>query len=359
MKFKVGDRVKFLNEKGGGVISKIISPSLVHVAIEDGFEIPVVPAELVLDEAEKAGETRPIFVPGPTEEIILPPLDEEETDSSKSAIRKLGFRGELADGIYLAWVPQDQRWLITGLIDIYLVNYTGYEVLYSVVLHNAEGTYDGIDYDVLEPRTKILLDTIEREDIETWTDGVIQLLFHSDKMQSLLMPANAVFDIKPARIYKEGNYKETPILDEKAFVISLVEMNIHPVYSRSIKDKKFEAQEHVGRKPHVKKEKAFIEKHATAEGEAVVDLHIGELVNNITGLSGHDMLKLQKDYFVKALESAIAENYSRVTFIHGVGNGVLRDELARLLKEYENMEDQPASLAKYGVGAIDVLIKNE
>ena len=40
MKFKVGDRVKFLNENGGGVVSKIVSPSMVNVAIEDGFEIP-------------------------------------------------------------------------------------------------------------------------------------------------------------------------------------------------------------------------------------------------------------------------------------------------------------------------------
>lgn len=40
MNFKVGDKVKFLNESGGGEIKKIISSNLVSVQIDDGFEIP-------------------------------------------------------------------------------------------------------------------------------------------------------------------------------------------------------------------------------------------------------------------------------------------------------------------------------
>jgi hypothetical protein len=34
MKLKVGDKVKFLNESGGGIVSKVVSPKLVHVTIE-------------------------------------------------------------------------------------------------------------------------------------------------------------------------------------------------------------------------------------------------------------------------------------------------------------------------------------
>ena len=44
MKFRQGDKVRFLNERGGGVISKIVNPNLVHVTIEDGFDIPVLPS---------------------------------------------------------------------------------------------------------------------------------------------------------------------------------------------------------------------------------------------------------------------------------------------------------------------------
>ena len=34
--FKVGDRVNFLNDKGGGVIKKIIDTRMAEVEIEDG-----------------------------------------------------------------------------------------------------------------------------------------------------------------------------------------------------------------------------------------------------------------------------------------------------------------------------------
>ena len=104
------------------------------------------------------------------------------------------------------------------------------------------------------------------------------------------------------------------------------------------------------------KPEAPIDKHRTAAGEAVVDLHIGELVDNILGMSSHDMFTLQMDYFKKMLDSAIAADYSKVTFIHGVGNGVLKNAIVAELKNYQNTQNRMASIAKFGVGAIDVLI---
>ena len=47
--FKVGDRVNFLTDKGGGVVKKIIDTRMVEVEIEDGFNVPVLMSDLVLD----------------------------------------------------------------------------------------------------------------------------------------------------------------------------------------------------------------------------------------------------------------------------------------------------------------------
>ena len=107
------------------------------------------------------------------------------------------------------------------------------------------------------------------------------------------------------------------------------------------------------------KTEAPIDKHRTAPGEATVDLHIGELVDNILGLSSHDMFKIQMDYFKKMLESAIASEYTKVTFIHGVGNGILKNAIIEALKDYKNTENRMASIAKFGVGAIDVIISDK
>jgi len=80
------------------------------------------------------------------------------------------------------------------------------------------------------------------------------------------------------------------------------------------------------------------------------------LVDNILGMSSHDMFKMQIDYFKKMLDSAIAAEYNKVTFIHGVGNGVLKNAIIEELKNYKNTENRMASIAKFGVGAIDVII---
>ena len=54
MNFKVGDKVKFLNEQGGGFISKIETPSLVYVSTNDGFDIPISTTELIKVEPKTA-----------------------------------------------------------------------------------------------------------------------------------------------------------------------------------------------------------------------------------------------------------------------------------------------------------------
>lgn len=53
----IGDKVKFLNETGGGVITKFIDPETVLVRIEDGFEVPVKRKGLIPD---MGGMTSPL-----------------------------------------------------------------------------------------------------------------------------------------------------------------------------------------------------------------------------------------------------------------------------------------------------------
>ena len=47
--FKVGDKVNFLSTVGGGKVTKIIDSRMVMVEVEDGFEIPTLITDLLLD----------------------------------------------------------------------------------------------------------------------------------------------------------------------------------------------------------------------------------------------------------------------------------------------------------------------
>ena len=47
MKLKVGDKVKFLNQIGGGIVTKIVSSQIVNVTDDTGFDIPTLVKDLI------------------------------------------------------------------------------------------------------------------------------------------------------------------------------------------------------------------------------------------------------------------------------------------------------------------------
>ena len=47
MKIKQGDKVKFLNDVGGGTVTKIIDKNEVYILNDEGFEVPVYIKELL------------------------------------------------------------------------------------------------------------------------------------------------------------------------------------------------------------------------------------------------------------------------------------------------------------------------
>ncbi len=144
MKFKVGDRVKFLNENGGGVVSKIISPSMVNIAIEDGFEIPILTSEILKIELEAPIDSpKHMFREDFHVNIETAPEPIYESDERNIPLLSHSAKGVFAEGIYFAFVPHDQRWLITGMLDVYLVNHTPYDILYSLFLESSGKGFEG------------------------------------------------------------------------------------------------------------------------------------------------------------------------------------------------------------------------
>lgn len=89
-----------------------------------------------------------------------------------------------------------------------------------------------------------------------------------------------------------------------------------------------------------------------------VDLHILELVESATGLSNKEMLDLQMERFRSEMETAISNGTCRIVFIHGVGQGTLKNELRRELESrYRKYDMQDASFREYGYGATMVILR--
>lgn len=99
--------------------------------------------------------------------------------------------------------------------------------------------------------------------------------------------------------------------------------------------------------------------HAMAEDPRVmeVDLHLHKLIGDERSLSDGEKLRFQLDFFERRLNTAIRERKKRVIVIHGVGEGVLREEVRKVLQYYTGLRFDDADPRRYGHGAtaIDIL----
>ncbi|MCB0765036.1 MAG: Smr/MutS family protein [Flavobacteriales bacterium] len=91
-------------------------------------------------------------------------------------------------------------------------------------------------------------------------------------------------------------------------------------------------------------------------GVLEVDLHLHELVEDETRLGPGERLKYQLAYFERVLEGAIRDGKRKVIVIHGVGEGILREEVRRMLQYYESVRFHDADMRQYGAGATEVEI---
>jgi len=89
-----------------------------------------------------------------------------------------------------------------------------------------------------------------------------------------------------------------------------------------------------------------------------VDLHINQLLDNTLGMTNADMMNVQLSKFRQTMEENKARKGQKIVFIHGKGEGVLRNAILTELKsKYKKFPVQDASFKEYGFGATMVTIR--
>jgi len=356
MKFKVGDKVKFLNEEGGGFISKIETPSLVYVSISDGFDIPVSFTEIIKVEPAKVAATKFFDEDfGKNERISVEEIQEIEADSrTETLLRKNS--NDLKEGLSLAFIPHDQVRTLFGLVDIVLINLSSNDVLFAF-FRKKEENFEGQDYDAIAPYSTYLLDSIDRDDLSSWLEGNVQALFYGSKMEKLISPINEYYKIKGSKLYQENSFKFLDIIGKRAFVHELSDLKYQTLISKTEQTANLVSAE-LDRDIHqaLGIKKTLIEQHKTGLLEAEIDLHISALEPDYKQLKNHEIIQVQLDYFEKTLEDAMIHQYNKLIYIHGIGNGTLKNELRKILKTYPDIHTKEAPFQTYGYGAIEVHI---
>jgi hypothetical protein len=89
-----------------------------------------------------------------------------------------------------------------------------------------------------------------------------------------------------------------------------------------------------------------------------VDLHADTLLDTLAGMESRDVLEHQMEVFHRVMEEYASCRGQQIIFIHGKGNGVLRQNLYRELRvRYKRHHYNYAPFQKYGHGATIVTIR--
>ena len=379
---KIGDKVRFLSETGGGKVAGFQKGNIVLVEDEDGFQIPTPMSDVVvveqddyamgkmisakMDAKQKAEEHANTELHNDSRSIkaILNEHDENvdmNVEEYDAADREITFRPQAQErsggnklSAYLAFVPIDIKDVTNTRFETYLVNDSNYYVQFSYLV--AEGNAWTLKFHgEVEPNTKLFIEEFGRDVLNEMEHVAIQMIAYKLDKSFLLKPATDVqFRLDPVKFYKLHVFEENDFFEQPALIYTIVENDevARPlvVDSKRLKEQMYKEEKVItnGSKKKSKKD----------DGTVVIDLHADEVLETTAGMNSADILHYQMDIFKKTMEEYKKKKGQKIIFIHGKGEGVLRQALIHELSyRYKSCTYQDASFQEYGYGATQVTIK--
>ena len=379
---KIGDKVRFLSEVGGGRVSGFQGKDIVLVEDEDGFEIPTSVRDVVVVEQDdyamgkmisakmeaqqKAEEHASTELHQDSRSIksILNGHDEQtdmHVDEYDAADREITFRAPVQEreggnklSAYLAFVPVDIKEITHTRFETYIVNDSNYYIHYSYLV--AEGNAWTLkSVGEVEPNTKLFIEEFGREVLNDMGRIGVQLTAYKKDKPFLLKPAIDVqFRIDPVKFYKLHVFEENDFFEQPSLLFTIVDNDevARPlvVDSKRLKEQMYKDEKIIAHEGKKKRQKD--------DGTLVIDLHADELLETTAGMNAADILHYQLDVFKKTMDENKKKKGQKIVFIHGKGEGVLRHALVHELNyRYKSCTYQDASFQEYGYGATQVTIK--
>ena len=404
---KIGDKVQFLSDIGGGKIAGFQGKDIALVEDEDGFQIPTPISDLVVmssgdeysssksvqkksgveDSVESADpDTFNMSVKAKINAFSADAIeDEEEYDA---ADREITYKAKVEErkggnvlNLYYAFVPEDVKNFSKSTFACYLINDSNYYVHYLYM--SIEGqSFKLRGEGELEPNTKIYIESFAPDQLNEIDRVRFQLLsFKRDKDFVAKPVCDVQFRIDKVKFYKLHTFQPSEFFDEPALLYPVVKNDdvaqLKPVEadkliyveednSNAVKPKKGNLNNVSANEQAYNKlkglEKLNTSKHAQSKKSnddvLVVDLHADKLLETTVGMGTADILNYQLDFFRRTLEENKHNKGRRIVFIHGKGEGVLRHAIVNELRyRYKNYPYQDASFQEYGYGATQVTIR--
>lgn len=342
MQISVGDKVSFINEKLDGVVHSIVNSQFVKVEIDDGFIIDAEIRQLVI--TQKFIDKDPVQITNQIPNLVPP----------------VGVRGFVpANTIQFVSAPAEENKILSGNVNFYLCNNTSVKILFALYAFiNKKATL--VDSGILEKEAERLTTNKSRNDIFEWNYFTLQILFCDDA--NFTRPV--VKDIPVMLPDLNAVSKSENVLQSFAKYVEIANLNQPEEIPVDLLKEKLENKFH--EKPTFSSPLSALrqknpDRYRDERGDILlntkeVDLHIEELTDDFSHLSNAEIVALQLARFTKELNHALTHHFKSIVFIHGVGNGRLKQALREELKNYPDVTFRDGDYIKYGNGATEVVL---
>jgi len=399
---KIGDKVRFLSETGGGKVAGFPGNNIVLVEDEDGFQIPFPINEVVLIgednyatsklvSSKMAAESKQNGIEPDGRSIktllkdgqddVVASLNEDDKYDTVDDEKEVTFRAPVEErkggnmlSAYIAFVPMDINNVTSTRFETYFVNDSNYYIQFCYMI--AEGNSWNLKFKgEVEPNTKLYIEEFGRDALNDMNHIAVQFISYKLEKGFIMKPSvDAQFRIDPVKFYKLHTFQDTQFFESPALLYSLIVDDIPArpfvIDPKALKKEMFagadnekkESQEHIGnymrRYEDGKNGNVFKIKHRGDDDIVVIDLHADELLDTTAGMTTADILNYQMKKFRDILAEYANKKGQKIVFIHGKGEGVLRSSIINELHyRYKKYAYQDASFQEYGYGATQVTIR--
>lgn len=341
--------MRFLNSVGGGVIRRI-EGNMAYVDY-DGFETPTLLKECVVVLEAKSQEKAKTEqnMGGATVSQQAPKVDIPVYETE---------RGDMLNAV-LTFEPKDINRLETTSFDSYFINDSNYFLQFSF-LSKKKGDRDWtLRFNgIVEPNIEIHVETLTHSQLREMDMIMVQFLaYKRGKSFEIKTPVQFKSTLGAERFLQSSNFAKNVYSDQRVMMVEVAK-NDFPCKELIINVADLEKGMREKKLADSTRRRAIVRKDSGRGETIVTDLHIEELLETTAGMSNADILGCQIEEFRKVMDANLKHRGQKLVFIHGKGEGVLRQAVLKELKHrYKGHDVQDASFREYGFGATQVTIK--
>lgn len=335
MKFTIGQKVRMKRTENYGEVTKLLPGDLVQVKLDGGLGHIPIPAEAL----EPAGAA--------TEEVMHKPPPQDKSNADVSG----------GNGVQVAFDTVLSNEAMPVAYEVYLLNSTPHKIIYEFkALTHSDRRW--IKVGQMEPNTKKRLEPVEYR----WLN---------EKLSVELDVRTVIPGGTGPRHFQKVSIKGKQFFNKLTEVPELYrEAHLYVVFPKLQKPTTAPAAEPKGptlkaltrevmaqkppKSPVVKVERTNL--RAKMDFENTIDLHLEALVRDPAEVPRDQVLSTQLRHFENYLSMALKLGVDNIFVIHGVGDGILKREVHKILdktryvRKYKNEYNK-----KFGYGATEVI----